>query len=163
MQKLRLREVRQPTQSEELDKTASEPSSSLTSKPVAFLAILSLFALLYFVAFSVSFLYASSLPPLSLKLLSFHPHLFIFSREPDLEQMTFLLLFAFLMFHAFSSPHPSIKWEVCYQQLRWVRWGLCYQRGGEHGVIPRWNRFIREEKRWLTSCKEDLWGIKKIF
>ena len=84
VQKLRLREVRQPTQSEELDKTAFEPRSSLTSKAVLFLAILSLFVLLWFVAFSVSFLCASSLPPLTLKLLSFHPHLFIFSREPDL-------------------------------------------------------------------------------
>lgn len=34
------------------------------------------------------------------------------------ERMTFLLLFAFFMFHDFSSPHLSIKWEVCYQQLR---------------------------------------------
>lgn len=82
--KLRLREVRQPTQSEELDKTAFEPSSSLTSKPVPFLAILSRFALLGSVPFSVSFLCASSLPSLTLKLLSFHPHLFILSREPDL-------------------------------------------------------------------------------
>ena len=39
--------------------------------------------------------------------------------EIFVEQMTFLLLLAFLMFHAFSSPHLSIKWEVCYQRLRW--------------------------------------------
>jgi len=39
--------------------------------------------------------------------------------EIFVERMTLLLLFAFLMFDAFSSPHLSIKWEVCYQQLRW--------------------------------------------
>lgn len=35
------------------------------------------------------------------------------------EQMASLPLFALLMFHAFLSPHLSIKWEECYQQHRW--------------------------------------------
>lgn len=79
-----------------------------------------------------------------------------------MERMTFLLLFAFFMFHAFSSPHLSIKWEVCYQQLRWdlnqaaVNSEMRPLLPAEAWSHTKMEWFIREEKTWLTSCKQDL-------
>lgn len=157
---MRLREVRQPTQSEALDKTAFEPSSSLTSKPVPFLPFCPYLHCCVLGRFLPFLALRSSLPLCSNACLFIRISSYVAENLTNLwsarekifvERMTFLLLFAFFMFHAFSSPHLSIM-GVCYQQLRWdlnqaaVNSEMRPLLPEEHGVIPRWSRFNREER-----------------